>query len=345
MGYGCKNGGKVSACALVFNMLRVGWDDRRIERNRTMAGRPPKKGIDYAGWSVDIFDNDTKIDKLLDAHGWNGFGIYFYLCQRAYGSEGYFYKWGYDDCASTSRKMGGGIGSGTIREVVGYCLQIGLFDKGLFDRWGVLTSRGIQRRYWEVVKARDVRTVISDYWLLQNEECKGLIKLPLNSDLSSRNANFPAGNLNYPEGNANFPAIKESKVKERKVKQTENACVRESKVVQHLEKFLEVYPKKCNRHLAEVAYADLIINGLETEENLIICAKNYAEACQIEKTQERYIKNAQNFLKDMTFENYLPEKYKRPELKNKNGFANFPQREYSSDDFRKMEEILLNQMK
>ena len=62
-----------------------------------MAGRPPKKGIDYAGWSVDIFDNDTKIDKLLEARGWEGFGIYFYLCQRAYGGEGYFYRWSYDD--------------------------------------------------------------------------------------------------------------------------------------------------------------------------------------------------------------------------------------------------------
>lgn len=185
-----------------------------------MAGRPPKKGIDYAGWSVNIFDNDTKIDKLLDAHGWNGFGIYFYLCQRVYGGEGYFYKWGYDDCASTSRKMGGGIGSGTVRETVGYCLQIGLFDKGLFDRWGVLTSRGIQRRYWEVVKARDVRTVISDYWLLQDDECKGLIKTPLNSNLSAGNTNYPAGNTNYKEENANFRSIKESKVKESKGKES-----------------------------------------------------------------------------------------------------------------------------
>lgn len=37
-----------------------------------MAGRLPKRWIDYAGWSVRIFDNDTKIDKLLDAHGWVG---------------------------------------------------------------------------------------------------------------------------------------------------------------------------------------------------------------------------------------------------------------------------------
>ena len=68
-----------------------------------MSGRP-KQGIDYAGWSVDIFDGDKKIDKLLDAKGWKGFGIYFFLCQRAYKVNGYFYEWGYDDCATTARK-------------------------------------------------------------------------------------------------------------------------------------------------------------------------------------------------------------------------------------------------
>ena len=143
-----------------------------------MAGKPKKK-LDYAGWSVDLFDNDTKMDKLLDAQGWNGFGIYFYLCQKAYGSEGYFYKWGYDDCASTARKMGGGIGSGTVKETVDYCLQIGLFDKVLFDRWGVLTSKGIQRRYWAVASERRDKTVYMEYWLLQDEECKGCFKVAL----------------------------------------------------------------------------------------------------------------------------------------------------------------------
>lgn len=182
--------------------------------------RPPKKGIDYSGWSVTIFDNDTKMDKLLDAHGWIGFGVYFYLCQRAYGGEGYFYRWGYDDCASTSRKMGGGVSSGTVKEAVGYCLQIGLFDKGLFDRWGVLTSRGIQRRYWEVVKERDVRSVISDYWLLQDSECKGLTKTPLNTAFLDGNEGFTGGNEGFLDGNEGFCPIKESKVKERRANES-----------------------------------------------------------------------------------------------------------------------------
>ena len=143
-----------------------------------MSGRP-KQGIDYAGWSVDIFDGDKKIDKLLDAKGWKGFGIYFFLCQRAYKVNGYFYEWGYDDCATTARKMGGGISSGTVKETVDYCLQVDLFDKRLFDEWGVLTSRGIQRRFWTVLSERRDKTVYSEYWLLTPEECKGLVKVSL----------------------------------------------------------------------------------------------------------------------------------------------------------------------
>ncbi len=257
-------------------------------------GRPPKKGIDYSGWSVCIFDNDTKIDKLLDAHGWSGFGIYFYLCQRAYGSEGYFYQWGYDDCASTSRKMGGGIGSGTVRETVGYCLQIGLFDQGLFDRWGILTSRGIQRRYWEVVKARDVRTVISDYWLLQDSECKGLIKLPLNTYLSERNTDFQTGKADFPAGNNDFQFLKESKEKESKEKEIPRAS--------RFEDFWSAYPNQQRRHLAEKAYCDLILSGTVKEDDLVLAAQNYADHVK-DSGDKMYLPN--NFLEKCAFEDYL----------------------------------------
>lgn len=175
-----------------------------------MAGKAKKK-LDYAGWSVDIFDSDTKIDKLLDAQGWIGFSVYFYLCQRAFGSEGYFYRWGYDDCASTARKMGCGIGSGTIREVVGYCLQIDLFNQRAFDRWGVLTSRGIQRSYWAVASTRRDRTVYKELWLLQDDECKGVVFVPFFSDMSETNDHSQATNGDMSA--TNDTVVKGSKVK------------------------------------------------------------------------------------------------------------------------------------
>lgn len=295
-----------------------------------MAGRPPKKGIDYAGWSVDIFDNDTTIDKLLEARGWEGFGIYFYLCQRAYGGEGYFYRWSYDDSASTSRKMGCGISAGTVRETVGYCLHIGLFDKGLFDRQGILTSRGIQKRYWEVVKARDVRTVISDYWLLQDDECKGLIKAPLNSNLSDGNANFPAGNMNCKDGNANFQSIKERKVKESKVKGIMRA--------EHFSEFWDVYPNKNRRYQAETSYCSLIKTGKVTESELIEAARNYAEYVRITGDKTYF---PGNWIEKCVFEDYLPGKYNKPQKREQNG-SKFNQFLQNSYDFEQLERELVD---
>ena len=141
-----------------------------------MAGKP-KQGLDYAGWATNIFDGDTKIDRLLDAQGWIGFSVYFYLCQMAYKFDGYFYRWSYADSASPARRMGGGVKSGTVEETVRYCLQIGLFDQRLFDEWNILTSRGIQKRFFAVIKDKRRRAVITDYWLLkEDEKSEGLEK-------------------------------------------------------------------------------------------------------------------------------------------------------------------------
>lgn len=236
------------------------------KRSFVMAGRPPKKGIDYAGWSTGIFDNDTKIDKLLDAHGTDGFFIYFYLCNRAYGGEGYFYKWSYDDCASTARKMCIGIGSGTVREAVGYCLQIGLFDKRLFEEWGVLTSRGIQKRYCIAIKDRDVKEVVAEYWLLQeHEECKGLIKLPLNSDSHRQNTNSPAENAVNPEGKTNFPSQKESKVNKNNIpcapEPHDTAPDKDAELENNFEIIYAIYPKKRGRTGAFASYKAWVGKG------------------------------------------------------------------------------------
>lgn len=188
-----------------------------------MAGRP-KKRIDYAGWSVDIFSNDTKIDMLIDAQGWSGFGIYFYLCQMAFGNEGYFYEWGYALCATTARKMGGGIGSGTVKETVDYCLQIGLFDKRLFDRWGVLTSRGIQKSYVIVLRSKNRKgtQLIDDFFLLGNEykeelKSQGVIFVRKNESEIEVNSNSLEVNNDSLGENDHSLRQKKSKVKESKV--------------------------------------------------------------------------------------------------------------------------------
>lgn len=228
-----------------------------------MAGRP-KQGIDYSGWSVDIFDGDKKIDKLLDAKGWKGFGIYFFLCQRAYKVNGYFYEWGYDDCATTARKMGGGISSGTVKETVDYCLQVDLFDKRLFDEWGVLTSRGIQRRFWTVLSERRNKTVYSEYWLLKPEECKGLVKVSLFPDVQPTNS--------YLQGaNDDVQPIKNSKVNKK-----DNTVFQSPELESAFQMYLLVREHNYGSILPEQVQAlreDLLNLSNKTEEQIAIVKK------------------------------------------------------------------------
>ena len=301
-----------------------------------MAGKP-KKRIDYAGWSVDIFSTDSKIDKLLDAQGWVGFGIYFYLCQMAYGSEGYFYEWCYDLCASTARKMGGGVGAGTVKETVDYCLQIGLFDKGLFDRWGVLTSRGIQKNYLIVLKSKNRigTTIIKDYWLLDDEDenYQGVVFVAKNGERLGRNTHLLGENDYLLGENGHSLRQKESKVNKSKVKEI-NACDFS------YQDFSSVYPKQGNNFLAETQFCRLLVNDCHlTAEELIEAAKNYAEACKILGTEDRFIKAPQNFLSDNYFVSYLPGNYKAPKKPTKKNKPKIEQHDY---DFEELERALMS---
>ena len=110
--------------------------------------------------------------------------------------------------------------------------------------------------------------------------------------------------------------------------------------VERFEDFLSAYPKDCNRYLTETAYIDLLMTGKVTEDALVECALNYAESCRILETREKYVKNAENFLKEFVFEKYLPGKYKKPKAEVKNSFNQFTQNDYDFDQLER--EIVSN---
>lgn len=114
--------------------------------------------------------------------------------------------------------------------------------------------------------------------------------------------------------------------------------------VERFEDFLSEYPKDSNRFLTEREYATLLLTEKVTEDDLVQSAKNYSEACRLEGKPEKYIKNAENFLRELVFDQYLPGKYKKSvqqestNQKAKNKFVEFPQRQY---DYDKLEKMLL----
>ena len=126
-------------------------------------------------------------------------------------------------------------------------------------------------------------------------------------------------------------------VKKERINNIYNAC-------ELFEDFWLAYPKKSSKVLAEQEYASLFITTELQESDLVTASKNYAEACSILKKAEQFIKNPANWLKENIWMDYMPDKYKKPEVKEKekkstNKFTSYAsQRTY---DYAALEKQLL----
>ena len=121
--------------------------------------RPTKQGLDYFPLDV-VLDDKFKFIEIK--FGIEGFGIVIKILQKIY-SEGYWYKWGEDEAllfAGESR-----IDIDKINQIVDECLKRGIFNKELHEKYSILTSRGIQKRYYEVAKRRKNVEIVTDYTL------------------------------------------------------------------------------------------------------------------------------------------------------------------------------------
>ncbi len=279
-----------------------------------------KEGI--PSFLLDCRTNDN-ISEIEAEYGVKGFAVVVRLWQKIYAEKGYYCEWiERSPLLFLSNWFGGnsGVTVSLINEIVNRCLKNGIFDAGMHEDYSILTSARIQEQYFDAVKRRKEILVRKEYLLVSvgKIEC-----IAYENDVSVfRNPKNVCRN-----------DIRESKVSKSKVIQRE--CM------QRIEEFISAYPKGCNRNLTETEYAGLLAAGGIDEDTLVQCAVNYAEACRILGKPEIYIKNAENFLKDMTFDAYIPGKYKKPEpRKPKNSFNAFPQRDY---DFGELEKQLLQQ--
>lgn len=106
-------------------------------------GRPVKKGLVYFYNDVDFYQ-DIKIRKLIRRKGGQAATVYHILLCEIY-RQGYYLQWD-DDIPFLIMEVCG-FDETYIKDVIDYCIQVGLFDKHLYDEDGVLTSIGIQERY------------------------------------------------------------------------------------------------------------------------------------------------------------------------------------------------------
>lgn len=129
--------------------------------------RPLSRGIEYYPLDVD-FLNDLKIKKIMKSCGPNSIAIIILLLGNIYGDEGYFMKWDEDVCFLVADAVG--AKEVYVKEVLKKCLQVDLFSSELFEKFKIITSKGIQKRFFEITKRRKRENLINEYLLVNVTE-------------------------------------------------------------------------------------------------------------------------------------------------------------------------------
>jgi len=126
--------------------------------------RPKKQGLDYFPLDVNV---DNKIEILESEYGILGFGFIVRLFQKIY-ANGYYLEWNQYSAILLKKEIG--MTKEKINEFIEFCLEINIFDKKLYSEYNILTSRGIQKRYFTVCKRRKEIELIKEYLLVKPEE-------------------------------------------------------------------------------------------------------------------------------------------------------------------------------
>ncbi|MCK9209226.1 MAG: DUF4373 domain-containing protein [Ignavibacteriaceae bacterium] len=135
--------------------------------------RPTKVGISYFPYNVDFYE-DEKTEFIPAKYGLIGEAITARLLERIY-RNGYLTKWDEDVkvlFVSKLRAPGCDNLSEIVDGVITELLKRDFFSKELFDKYKVLTGRGIQKRYLKIcADAKRKHSVIShEYNLIDEEE-------------------------------------------------------------------------------------------------------------------------------------------------------------------------------
>lgn len=161
-------------------------------------------GINYFPLNVHL---DDKFELIEAEFGLKGFAIVVKLFQKIYGQQGYYCEWTEDVALLFGKNVG--LGGDAVSEIVRAAIKRGIFDSELYDKYQILTSRGIQERYFEAVSRRKEVEVRKEYLLIKVDQ------IYKNVRILNENVNISSKNVNISEQKK----VEESKVKEKKVEE------------------------------------------------------------------------------------------------------------------------------
>lgn len=145
-----------------------------------------KSGIDYFPLDVTL---DAKFELIEAEFGLTGFGVVVHLLQEIYGKAGYYIEWTEEVALLFARKVW--LGGSVVSEIIEASIRRGMFDKEKYDKYHVLTSKGIQKRYFEAVSRRKILEVDYNILLVNAAQILPNVSIqPVNVNIFSKNADI-----------------------------------------------------------------------------------------------------------------------------------------------------------
>lgn len=126
--------------------------------------RKTKPGLDYFPFDVDFFD-DPKVELISSEFETKGDSIMIRLMCRIY-RNGYYLPWDKDQSLLFAKRVGNSVTGALVEEVVQGLIRRSFFDKGVYDSFGILTSKGIQTRYIDAKERAKEVVFFKEYALI-----------------------------------------------------------------------------------------------------------------------------------------------------------------------------------
>lgn len=125
--------------------------------------RQCKEGLDYFPLNIDMDEEDERVYMMEAKFGEKSFTVLIKLLMTIY-RNGYYYPWTEREQIFFSRKKN--IDMNYCIQIVDFLLHSGFLCKHLFDKYGLLTSRGIQKRYFSACVRRKQVLIIKELLLI-----------------------------------------------------------------------------------------------------------------------------------------------------------------------------------
>lgn len=183
------------------------------------------------GNGIDCFPLCTNLNdkvKLIEAEfGLTGFGVIVKLFQKIYGQQGYYVEFTREVALLFAKQIG--VGGNVVLEIVNASIKQGIFDGSLYEKYRILTSESIQKRYFALVSRRKNVTVRDEFLLLSvDKNGKNAGKTTENECIFDKNVCKNTKNVNILQQKENTPFSPNKKKRQTKEKYNPKTPVRKN---------------------------------------------------------------------------------------------------------------------